>query len=257
MCLSNIEQAALMRIAGTTQNVKSVQDLKEWIPRVVAPFFPHEMLICGAGSVSGIDVKIERVLGVGYPDGFMAHLGTMTDLVERSVLRRWLAENKPQLIDETMVETALSGLEQSEVRTLGLVNIAAYGVLDLTIGRGTYFSFSRIPGPITRRHGKLLEMVVPYLHHALLRVAPSVPRSVSIADQPLALLTPKEREILIHIAAGLTNREIAHKVFRSELTIQTHVHSLLKKLNVSNRAAAIALLRGFVSNDRGANSDVS
>lgn len=60
-------------------------------------------------------------------------------------------------------------------------------------------------------------------------------------DDPLAELTEQERNILEHIADGLTNREIAAKVFLSEKTVKHYVSNILSKLGVGNRAAAAAL----------------
>ena len=64
-------------------------------------------------------------------------------------------------------------------------------------------------------------------------------------------LTPREGEVLGLIAAGLTNREIARKLFVSEATVKTHINSLLGKLGVTDRtqAATTALQRGIVHLD--------
>ena len=53
-------------------------------------------------------------------------------------------------------------------------------------------------------------------------------------------LTPRELEVLTHLAVGLTNREIAAKLFISAKTASVHVSRILTKLSVPNRAAAAA-----------------
>jgi len=62
-------------------------------------------------------------------------------------------------------------------------------------------------------------------------------------------LTSREQDVLEHIAAGLSNREIASALGISEHTVKFHVSALLGKLGVSSRAAAIrhAARRGLVS----------
>ncbi len=54
-------------------------------------------------------------------------------------------------------------------------------------------------------------------------------------------LSPREYEVLMEIALGLSNKEIAEKLFLSESTIKTHVSNLLVKLNAKRRTHAIQI----------------
>ena len=63
------------------------------------------------------------------------------------------------------------------------------------------------------------------------------PKSRNITSQ--VNLTRREIEILTHIAAGLTNKEIADRLFISLNTVKTHVGNIFKKIGVSNRVQAI------------------
>jgi two-component system nitrate/nitrite response regulator NarL len=55
------------------------------------------------------------------------------------------------------------------------------------------------------------------------------------STDPLSVLTKREKEILGLIAQGLTDKEIADKVFLSHLTITTHRKNILSKLNLKNK----------------------
>jgi DNA-binding NarL/FixJ family response regulator len=57
----------------------------------------------------------------------------------------------------------------------------------------------------------------------------------------LSSLTEQERRILIHIAEGLTNREIAAKMFLAEKTVKNYVSSMLAKLGLERRTQAAVL----------------
>lgn len=58
-----------------------------------------------------------------------------------------------------------------------------------------------------------------------------------------ARLTRRQGEILDLIAQGLSNKEIAHKLNIERATVKNHVHSILEKLHVQTRAAAVAEVR--------------
>jgi DNA-binding NarL/FixJ family response regulator len=67
-------------------------------------------------------------------------------------------------------------------------------------------------------------------------------------DKPEAALSAREREVLGLIGCGLTNAQIARKLFLSPYTVKIHVSNILRKLEVPNRteAALFAMKRGLV-----------
>ncbi len=62
------------------------------------------------------------------------------------------------------------------------------------------------------------------------------------ATDELAQLTAQEQKILLLVAEGKTNKEIAAEVFLSDKTVKNYVSSILSKLNLQRRAQAAAYL---------------
>jgi two-component system response regulator DevR len=62
------------------------------------------------------------------------------------------------------------------------------------------------------------------------------------ATDELAELTAQERKILLLVADGMTNKEIAEQVFLSDKTVKNYVSSILAKLNLQRRTQAAAFV---------------
>ncbi|MFB7907186.1 response regulator [Kitasatospora sp. NPDC056076] len=66
------------------------------------------------------------------------------------------------------------------------------------------------------------------------------PAAAASAER-LAVLTAREREVMSMAATGLTNEEIAERMFVSPFTVRTHVHRAMSKLDARDRAQLVAI----------------
>ena len=58
-----------------------------------------------------------------------------------------------------------------------------------------------------------------------------------------SLLTPREREVVVLVAEGMTNAEIARRLWISPGTVRRHLENVFRKLEVHTRTAAVARFR--------------
>jgi two-component system nitrate/nitrite response regulator NarL len=75
-------------------------------------------------------------------------------------------------------------------------------------------------------------------------------KEIGHIDSGIERLTVREREVIIMLARGASNKEIARSLDLVESTVKIHVQGILRKLNLSSRvqAAVLAVERGLVSN---------
>jgi DNA-binding CsgD family transcriptional regulator len=71
-------------------------------------------------------------------------------------------------------------------------------------------------------------------------------RTTTVAENPLARLTSREREVAILLVSGQSNRQIAERLFVSEKTAKTHVGNILQKLGTGGRSGVAQLLKPYL-----------
>ena len=85
-------------------------------------------------------------------------------------------------------------------------------------------------------------LLAPTVTRRLLdRFAHTLPAVGAVATPALASLTERETEVLSLLATGLSNLELAERLFLTEATIKTHVSSILRKLGLRDRVQAVVL----------------
>nr|WP_219108578.1 response regulator transcription factor [Austwickia sp. TVS 96-490-7B] len=94
-------------------------------------------------------------------------------------------------------------------------------------------------------------LVSPTMAASLMRQFASLARQDGGAEDNRSRLTEREREVLVHVARGEGNREIARALFISENTVKNHVRSILEKLQLHSRveAAMYAVREHLVDHD--------
>ncbi len=70
---------------------------------------------------------------------------------------------------------------------------------------------------------------------------PDPERPPAATPERLAVLTAREREVMAMAATGLSNEEIAARMFVSPFTVRTHIHRAMAKLDARDRAQLVAL----------------
>jgi DNA-binding NarL/FixJ family response regulator len=84
-------------------------------------------------------------------------------------------------------------------------------------------------------------LLAPDLTRRLVERHLAVPPPGEVVPLALRSLTDREREVLTHVARGLSNADIAAHLYIGEATVKTHVNHMLSKLALRDRAQAVVL----------------
>ena len=127
-----------------------------------------------------------------------------------------IGDGRPRGVALSIASGVMNAAQPGEVLVSGTVK-------DLVVGSGLEFAergprdFAGVPGERN------------------LYAAGTAPVAPPAAAQPAVALSPREREVAQLLAGGLSNREIAGRLFVSERTVDNHVHHILDKLGFDSR----------------------
>jgi RNA polymerase sigma factor (sigma-70 family) len=191
---------------------------------------PDLTVVAEAGSLAegrqrldGVDVA---VLDLDLPDGSGAALIPELHAVNRGAEALVLTASVRQLDLARAVEAGAAGLVHKSTPLHGIVTAVRRAAAGESL--------------VTRR--ELIDLV---------HMAGQQREAERAVEQTIARLTPREREVLLALAGGLSDREIAQRLFVSKDTVHTHMVNLLAKLGVESRMQALifAIKAGLVTLD--------
>lgn len=234
------EHAAFIVTIESALKIDTTEQFLQWTQEELQALFPHESLICGVGEINKNGMHIRHILSRGFPVDYVRGLARSDGGVTSPVMAKWCREHKPQLFEpeDTKIETTPAWLAQ--FHRYDLRNIAAHGQRDQHGNAVSYFSFSRIPGKLTSSHAHLLELLLPPMHGALVRVLANKQAAQLKVATVRPVISMREQEVLHWLREGKTNWEIAQILGLSEKTVKNHVQHIMVKLRVNNRTQAVA-----------------
>jgi DNA-binding NarL/FixJ family response regulator len=168
------------------------------------------------GEASEVDAAVEMI-GERLPDVVLIDVH-LPDGGGEAVIRRVLADHQVRFL-------ALSVSDAPE-DVIAVIRAGARGYVTKTIsGPELLDAIQRVADDDVVFSPRLAGFVLDAFAH--------VP--VDAIDPELDQLTPREREVLRHLARGYAYKEIARQLDISTKTVETHVSSVLRKLQLSNR----------------------
>jgi transcriptional regulator EpsA len=246
--LPETDPVQFLRIAGQGANLSTHADLWRWLQGDVQRLLSHEAMLIGWGDFRAGDLHFDIVSSLPGLRTFHCTAGGISRLINYFRDCWAAAQHSPCQLD-------IAGCSQLLPSVAGAQGGDAIGRMRTAlvhgIGDGRHCS-ERVFIALSAQScaptgaGSVLKLLLPFIDTALRRMPPAPARpansdgNVSVRPERLAALSEREREIMAWVAMGKTNPEIGCILSISEFTVKNHMKSIFGKLDVTNRAQAVA-----------------
>jgi transcriptional regulator EpsA len=236
--LSPVDLERLLITIESSQQVHLRHQYFLWSQGVLQSFLPHDALIFGYGEYGTPSFRYE-VLGRTQVAGDRVP-GCDFDKLVSLALDSWLhGGHVPRIFGNDGNGSGICPVGQI-LRRLSLGHAMAHGTREFAGDSSGFFVFLNMPELPGRRHAYFAEMLMPYLHTTLHRMLMSEKSEPRLQVRLNIRLSSRETQVIALVRDGKTNQQIAESLELSPLTIKNHVQNILRKLDVSNRAQAVA-----------------
>ncbi len=241
--LTEREMEYLFRIIESSASIFQRHQFFLWAQGEVQSLLPHGILICIFDEGSGQSVSIEKFSRTNIDEIKYSALCRPDGGVVFRVMSAWSAEkNQPLLVCPNNPHGIAYKHFADDLQHDNLERIAAHGMIDINGRTSSLFTFTQISCVLTERHAYFLELLMPHMHMALVRMLfhERYHQHGATAGKTKKLITDRETEVLRYVQMGKNNLEIANLLNLSPLTVKNHIQKILRKLKVNNRAHAVA-----------------
>ena len=249
--MPEMDPVQFLKIAGQGATLRTHADLWRWLQGDVQQWLPHQILLVGWGDFRNGDLQYDIVSNL---PGLRTHLCPAARIAPLVNYFRdcWVAaQSQPTQLDIAGCGQLLGEAGQGWTASPGVPGMQTalvHGVGDARLGGERIFA--ALSSGVAPAYGAAaLKRIVPFIDSALRRMAPAPMRQPGAERNQveqlvvrLGQLSERERQIMVWVAMGKTNPEIGCILHISEFTVKNHMKSIFSKLDVCNRAQAVAKL---------------
>jgi transcriptional regulator EpsA len=211
-----------------------------WAQGVLQSFLPHQTLICATGNLDAEQFDVDVFSSDAITEDRQPELWQAARETVQVAVRHWIRGGRePLAFPAEMRENGVDDAMLHAIWELGLGHTMVHGTRDLRGANSSFFVFGRLARAPRRRSQEVCEILMPYLHFAVHRYVLH-DGGAQRRRAPAVDLSSREIQIMRGVRDGKTNMEISTELGISPLTVKNHIQRILRKLQVSNRAQAVA-----------------
>jgi transcriptional regulator EpsA len=231
-----MEQEYLLRAIESGLRVASPRQFFLWTQGQVQALLPHQVLACLQFAPGGALLRLECVHGTVLASAALDALTGRRDGLALRIARHCMqGGHLPALLDGAGVGQGVLDGFRAELAGAGFDSVLVHGTGQTAEGASVFVLFG-LPMRPNARHAYFLELLLPHLHLALVRL----PARTPAGRAPIRALSARETEIVGWLREGKSNDEMGQILGISALTVKNHLQRIYRTLGVSNRAHALA-----------------
>lgn len=219
---------------------RTPEALMPWVKNELRRFFPYQRLFMAYGELIAGQIKTTHWLAAGYEDQYLEAVARTLEVDTRGSLKWWFANRQPFFIDPHSPPPFATPYEIEEIKTQGLLNIAAHGILNVRAIAGTYFSFAGVPAPLSKWHLDALRILTPVLNDLYLAYLAGPQGSLPIS---FAALSARQKDIVRLLVTGIDDKTLARNLGIAEKTVRNQLTEIYSRLGISKRTQLLQMLR--------------
>lgn len=255
---------AMVRVVEAAPAVRRRHQYFVWTQSQLQTLLPHQLQVCGAYVRQRRDLVFEALHSVVLPPALLAELTDAQGPLLRALQGSWVdGGNQALRLTAAQLARTVPPATLQQLGAVGIDTLLVHGVArpQRPAEVESFFVLGQVAADATERTTRHLELLLPYLHASWQRVVATeremglpatTPKAAPVAEAGAGnvRITEREREVLKGVADGKNNEEIGRSLGISPLTVKNHVQKILRKMDCSNRAQAVAqalslgLLRG-------------
>lgn len=212
-----------------------------WTQGLLQGLVKHEVLICALRSAESRSLHVDSFSTAVPEPAVISEMFLHDPSFAPHLVGAWEEHRFRPVLCEVGAAPLAGGALARELERLGATQLIAHGMHDASGHTTSLFTFACRPGREASRQAYFVQLAVPFLHAAWLRTHVAGTSEVAgAAPAAASTLTAREQQIMKWICLGKSNAEIGAILEISPLTVKNHVQKILRRLNVANRAQAVA-----------------
>jgi transcriptional regulator EpsA len=247
------DPARFLDIADQGAGLETHADLWRWLQGAVQGWLAHDIMLVGWGDFRSGDLHFDLVSSLPGVRSHNCQADRIAPLIHYFRDCWAAARHLPCHVDMNGCAELLGDWGQAWAPNEAIASMrtaVVHGIGDgKHCGERIFVAMSRRASPPAGA-GTALRLLLPFIDTALRRMPPAPVRQAhcernqveTLVMRLAPALSERERQIMVWVALGKTNPEIGCILQISEFTVKNHMKSIFGKLDVSNRAQAVAKL---------------